>query len=682
MNQSNRLIHEKSPYLRQHAHNSINWYPWCEEAFLKAKKEDKPIFLSIGYSSCTWCHVMEKESFMDQEVADLLNAYYVAIKVDREERPDIDHVYMEMAQAISGMGGWPLTIVMTPDQVPFFASTYLPKHGNDKQYGLIEILTILKNKWQNQRENIENATMQVKNYAKILEDNKSLVYLDDSIIDEAFFVLKNSFDSQYGGFGNAPKFPTPQNLYFLLRYSIMKKSPEALKMLEKTLMGMYQGGIYDHLASGFSRYSTDELWLVPHFEKMLYDNALLVIAYIETYLHTKNEQYKAIAQDTLNFIEAKFLDTSTGGFYTAIDADSDGVEGKYYLWSYEELKTILTAEEFALLKRYSNIASEGHFNGQNILNLLQQPSHLDEAEFTLLQSIKAKLLQIRNERSHPQIDKKILTANNAMMIIALIHAYNAFNESKYLEQAVRTTDFILESLIDAEGRLLARYMQGEVKYLAYSSDYAYLIWALIELFLATSKVNYIEMALKLNQDLYERYYDQKRGGYFHTAHDGETLLFRFKETYDGAIPSANAVITMNLIRLAEIVDEPKFESLAYKQFQTFAESIMQAPKSHIYMIAAYIMYKVAKRKIVLVIKEMNDEVAQLQRIVRSKCIPCTQMLTLYYDEIKNHEIFSYYIDESAPYVMHICENYSCNEPLYDFTEMAEALNNLILAKLS
>lgn len=422
--QPNKLIYEKSPYLLQHAYNPINWYPWGDEAFNKAKSEDKPIFLSIGYSTCHWCHVMEQESFNDLEVSKILNDHFISIKVDREERPDIDHIYMEFCQAINGNGGWPLTIIMTPNQKPFFAATYIPKKRRGRYVGLIELLFYIHNEWIHNKQEIINSADSITNTIKShLEDSEPIGVLSENISHIAVKELVNQFDPLYGGFGTAPKFPTPHKLLFLLRYYILNNNKEALNMVEKTLIQMYKGGIFDHIGYGFSRYSTDEKWLIPHFEKMMYDNALLGITYLEAFLATSNKLYKDILEKILLFSISEMY-APNQGFYTAIDADSEHEEGKYYLWSYNELLEILTSDEFNYLSKYYNVTMNGNFENKNIFNLLHHDTLLLEGE--TLKEIRNKLLIHRGKRVPPLKDDKILTSINGMMIALLSLKWSFF----------------------------------------------------------------------------------------------------------------------------------------------------------------------------------------------------------------------------------------------------------------
>ncbi|HQA48726.1 MAG TPA: thioredoxin domain-containing protein, partial [Bacillota bacterium] len=551
---TNRLIHEKSPYLLQHAHNPVDWYPWGEEAFEKAKLEDKPIFLSIGYSTCHWCHVMERESFEDEEVAKVLNDYYVSIKVDREERPDIDSIYMSVCQAVTGQGGWPLTIIMTPDEKPFFAGTYFPKSGKYGYPGLVELLLRIKDAWDTERDRLvetgSNITEAIKNSPRRIDGEK----LGQETAERALRGFRNSFDEVYGGFGGAPKFPTPHNLYFLLRYWKASGNGTALIMVEKTLESMYKGGLFDHIGFGFSRYSTDGKWLVPHFEKMLYDNALLAYAYTEAYQATGKDIYKDIARKIFTYVLRDMTSTG-GGFYSAEDADSEGEEGKFYLWQPEEVKEAAGEEDGKLFCDWYGISPAGNFEGKSIPNLIGRDLGIlyeDKALARRLDGVREKLFMYREKRIRPHRDDKILTSWNGLMIAALALGGRAFHSDEYIKAAEAAYGFIQRNLVRGDGRLLARYRDGESAFPAYLDDYAFLVWGLIELYRATFKTGYLKRALELNRDMLDLFWDEREGGLFLYGEDSEQLIMRPKEVYDGALPSGNSVALYNMLRLSRM----------------------------------------------------------------------------------------------------------------------------------
>ncbi|MBD3398333.1 DUF255 domain-containing protein, partial [Candidatus Micrarchaeota archaeon] len=485
----NRLIDEKSPYLLQHAYNPVDWYPWGEEAFEKARREDKPIFLSIGYSTCHWCHVMERESFEDPEVAEAMNDAWVSIKVDREERPDIDHIYMTVCQMMTGSGGWPLNIIMTPDKKPFFAGTYFPKNSVYGRIGMMDLIARVKELWTEQRGTVLESAGKVMSALKQIPDQSPGPPLSPEVLDKAFQELSQRFDDTYGGFSEAPKFPTPHNMMFLLRYWKKKSEYRALEMVEKTLKGMRKGGVYDHIGFGFHRYSTDREWLLPHFEKMLYDQALMVMAYTEAYQATKDEHYREVAREVIRYVLRDMTDEK-GGFYSAEDADSEGEEGKFYVWTKAEAAQVLDPEELDIFVNAFNILPEGNFReeatgkitGANIPHLRKPmsdlASQLNMAEEDLrevLESARKKLFEAREKRVHPYKDDKILTDWNGLMIAALSKAGKAFDEPQYVRAAEKAADFVFEHLLNEQGRLLHRYRGGESGIEAHVDDYAFMI---------------------------------------------------------------------------------------------------------------------------------------------------------------------------------------------------------------
>ncbi|MDD3365095.1 MAG: thioredoxin domain-containing protein [Syntrophomonas sp.] len=592
---ANRLINEKSPYLLQHAYNPVDWYPWGEEAFQKAEREDKPVFLSIGYSTCHWCHVMERESFEDTAVADLLNQDFVCIKVDREERPDIDHIYMQVCQTLTGSGGWPLTIIMTPERHPFYAATYLPPRSRGGMAGLLELLPRLSELWKNDRETALNAGQEISNLIKKTPGVKTGIQLSEKVLVRAFQQYDQAFDSAYGGFGSAPKFPTPHTLLFLLKYYELNGEKKALQMVEKTLISMYQGGIYDHVGFGFARYSTDRKWLVPHFEKMLYDNALLAMAYLEAYRLTGSDLYGRVAREIFTYI-LRDMTSPEGGFYSAEDADSEGEEGRFYAWSRDEVMAVLGPRGTAYCEIY-DITEAGNFEGRNIPNLIRS-SNTKDARAELELERQSLYIQ-REKRVKPLKDDKILSGWNGLMIAAMAMGYRILNDKRYLLAAERAADFILLNLRREDGRLLARYRDGEAVYPAYAADYAFLIWGLIELHEAGSDNRFLELAQELNNDLLKLFWDKEKGGLFFYGEDSEELLIRPKEIYDGAIPSDNAVATLNFLRLARMTGNANLDKNVRDQFLLFAGSINENPTAYSFWMLVGLYQKQVGQRIVL-----------------------------------------------------------------------------------
>lgn len=588
---SNRLINEKSPYLLQHAYNPVDWYPWGEEAFAKAKAEDKPIFLSAGYSTCHWCHVMERESFEDEDVAKVLNENFISIKVDREERSDIDSIYMTFCQAYTGSGGWPLSIIMTPDKKPFFAGTYFPKESKYGRPGLIELLDSIYDMWSKDKKRLIDYSLemidQIKRQTEIEIDENDKI--DESVIKETIQSLKEFFNKRYGGFSRAPKFPTPHNMYFLLEYYIKTEDKKALNMVEETLKHMYKGGIFDHVGFGFARYSTDEKWLVPHFEKMLYDNALLSLIYTKTYEITGKELYKRIAEKIYTYMINNMI-SPEGGFYSAEDADSEGIEGKFYVWDIEEIEKVLGKQDGKTYCELYGITERGNFEEKNIPNLINTDIEKLELNETLkeqLEKMRAKLYDHREKRIHPFKDDKTLTSWNGLAIASFAYSGRIFNNQKYIEISERAADFILKKLIRDDGRLLSRYREGESAYAAVLEDYAFIIWGLIELYKANSQYKYQEKCLYLHDQMMKLFWDEKQGGLYLYGLDSEELIVRPKELYDGAIPSGNSVAGFNMLRLYDITDDTKFKQFAEKQFKTFGTTVKRNPIAYTHFVTAY-----------------------------------------------------------------------------------------------
>ncbi|GAA0076445.1 thioredoxin domain-containing protein [Clostridium sp. CTA-5] len=668
------MIKEKSPYLLQHAYNPINWYAWNEEAFYKAKKENKPIFLSIGYSTCHWCHVMEKESFEDTEVAKYMNENFIAIKVDREERPDVDSVYMTVCQALNGSGGWPLTILMTPDQKPFYAGTYFPKHSRYNMPGLMDILTAVSTEWEKNREKIvsssESILSELDRYFVSKTDASKVSFKN---LDSGYDQLLNSFDELYGGFGSAPKFPTPHKIMFLLRYHKLKNDKEALYMVEKTLDCMYRGGIFDHIGYGFSRYSTDNKWLVPHFEKMLYDNALLIITYLEAYQVTKKELYKDVAKKSLDYVFRE-LTNEHGGFYCAEDADSEGEEGKFYVFNPSEIIEVLGKEDGKYFNEYFNITPSGNFEGNSIPNLLKNNNF--NYENIRINDLNKKLLSYRSSRMKLHKDDKILTSWNGLMLAALGKAYMVFEDEKYLAYAKKSEEFIFNNLIDNDGRLLARYREGEALHKAYLDDYAFLCFGLIELYQSTFDTDYLKKAIKLTNEMIDLFYDKEQNGFFLYGEDGENLIARPKELFDGAIPSGNSVAAYNLIRLARITGDPKLEDMSEKQLNFITGALFSGEINHsFYLIAASFALNSSK-ELICIIKD-ESEIDNLTNFLKKKYdFNLTIVVKTEQNKKELEEIMPFIedynlINNKSSY--YLCEGKSCLTPVNDINELKEFL---------
>ncbi|MFZ3072129.1 MAG: thioredoxin domain-containing protein [Thermodesulfobacteriota bacterium] len=597
----NRLAKEKSPYLLMHAENPVDWYPWGIDAFERAEREDKPIFLSIGYSSCHWCHVMERESFVDEEVAALLNSAFVCVKVDREERPDIDAVYMTASYAMTGKGGWPLTMLLTPDKKPFFAATYMPKQGGMGGFGLMELVPELEKAWKNERQNAIDASDAVMAALSKIEDYSvgKGGSVGESILSEAFHELKKSYDFRHGGFGGSPKFPSCHNIFFLLRYWKRSGNIHALEMAEGTLKGIGLGGIRDHIGGGFHRYSTDGQWKLPHFEKMLYDQALISMASVEAYLATGDAFYEDMARDAFDYV-VKDMTSSEGGFWCAEDADSEGVEGKFYLWDEEELQGALGKNDAGFIARIFNVEKNGNFldeaTGEKTgKNILYMTGTIEENAVKLgmtaegfrarFYQAREKLLAKRNLRSRPMKDDKILCDMNGVMIAALSTGARAFSEPKYAIAAKAAARFALEKMKTASGGLLHEYREIPVPAEGFLTDYAFLAWGLLELYEATFEEEFLFEAMRLNEEVMSRFSD-KRGGFYLTSDTAERVLVRQKDFYDGAFPSGNAVAVHNLLRLWLITGDKNLLKTAEDAVHFASARIKEMPSAHLHLLSA------------------------------------------------------------------------------------------------
>ncbi len=666
---TNKLIQEKSPYLLQHAHNPVDWYPWGPEAFGRAAGEDKPIFLSIGYSTCHWCHVMERESFEDQEVAHILNRDFVCIKVDREERPDIDSIYMSVCQALTGHGGWPLTVFLTPDRQPFYAGTYFPKEDSRGLMGLMSLLRSVKEAWDSKRDSLLQSAKSIIEHVS-QEEVSDETKISKDIIHEAFTHFKYNFDSKYGGFGTSPKFPSPHTLLFLLRYWYSEKEPYALEMVEKTLESMKNGGIFDHIGFGFSRYSTDKKWLVPHFEKMLYDNALLAIAYGEAYSATGNKNYEETARQILDYIQ-RDMHSQFGAFYSAEDADSEGVEGKFYIWSREEVLDVLGSKDGEEYCRLFDITSSGNFESLNIPNLIETGTLSEQQKF-FAEDCRKKLFDYREKRVHPYKDDKVLTSWNGLMIAAMAYCGRILGEDKYIESAKRCVDFVYKKLIRTDGRLLARYRDGEAVFPAYLEDYAFLVWGLLELYEATFTTIYLKRALKLTDAMLNLFGENNSAGLFLYGHDSEQLIARPRESYDGAIPSGNSVAAMNLLRLARITGHHEYENRAKAIMDFFSSQVEAAPTGHSYMLCSY-MYSVSDVSSEIVITGENSK--EMLDTLNRKYLPFAVAISNISPELTEIAPFiGEYKSQNGKTAAYVCRNYSCMEPITEAKKLGEVLS--------
>jgi uncharacterized protein len=605
---TNALIDEKSPYLRQHAHNPVDWLPWGDAAFEKARRDDKPIFLSVGYSTCHWCHVMAHESFEDESIAESLNRDFVPVKLDREERPDVDRVYMLFVQASTGSGGWPMSVWLTPERKPFFGGTYFPPSSRYGRPGFREVLEQLARVWKEDRQRVEDSSNSVVEQLRSLAPRAHVAAAPDhELFASAFWPLRRSFDPKWGGFGGAPKFPRPVLLNYLLRYHVLESNPEALAMVTQTLDGMAAGGMHDQLGGGFHRYSVDERWFVPHFEKMLYDQAQLAISYLEAYQITGEARHAEVARGIFEYVLRDLTDAG-GGFYSAEDADSPDPEntshqgeGAFYIWRKNEIDALLGKQAEAFCK-YFGVQPEGNvevdpqaeFGGRNILF---RAGEGDGREF---ESARSTLLATRSKRPRPHLDNKILTSWNALFISALCKGYRTLGDTRYLEAARRATDFLLAHVYRAQGaQLLRRYCEGDAAIGAFLDDYAFFAQALLDLFEATSEVRYLEIARDLAVGGLARFEDREEGGFFSTEQNAGDLLLRIKDDYDGAEPSGNSVATDVLLRLAHLTGEEALAEKATRSLRSFAPKIQAQPTMAPQMLVALSRSLSAPEQVVL-----------------------------------------------------------------------------------
>lgn len=638
----NHLKNQTSPYLLQHADNPVEWYPWCDEAFKRAKAEDKPVFLSIGYSTCHWCHVMAHESFEDSEIAEILNQNFISIKVDKEERPDIDSIYMSVCQAFTGSGGWPTTIFLTPEQKPFFAGTYFPKSAKYGRLGLKELLIGISRKWQTDRATLIKSADDIISFLDKRQITKADV--DEQLVDKGFTLYQRMFDEKFGGFGEAPKFHTPHNLLFLMRYYEKSKNEDALEMVEKTLLQMYLGGMFDHIGGGFSRYSTDRYFLAPHFEKMLYDNALLILAYSKAYQLTRNPIYCKVAEKTAAYVLREMTDKE-GGFYSAQDADSEGVEGKYYLFEPSEIVEILGEETGERFNAYFDITDKGNFEGKSIPNLLKSHS-LDENFDKELQTI----YEHRKKRYALHLDDKILTSWNALMIAAMCNLYRVTQKKIYLEAALKAQNFIQSKLCENH-TLHISYREGKRSGKGFLEDYAYEVFALLSLYGATLDGRYLAEAKEFCKKAVHDFWDEEQGGFFLYGEENESLILRPKETYDGAVFSGNSAMAYNLVQLELLIDGKEFEDILERQLQFMSSEAKHYPAGYAMFLVALSDYSELPREITVVVKDKED-LAELPFQIPLDSIVCVLDGPTEEYALKN--------DRKTFYV---CEGHTCKPPV-------------------
>ena len=678
---TNRLVHETSPYLMQHAHNPVDWYPWGEEALSRAKKEDRPILLSIGYSSCHWCHVMEKESFENEAIAGIMNLRFINIKVDREERPDLDELYMNAVQVMTGAGGWPMTVFLTPDLIPFHAGTYFPPEDRGGMPGFSKVLVIVSDYYRSHRREVEKMEAQLKNALRqITEVVLSQEALNDRVLTKAFTALESQFDPIYGGFGNAPKFPSSMTLSFLLRYWKSTGSKNALEMVEKTLGKMADGGIYDHLGGGFHRYSVDERWLIPHFEKMLYDNALLSKTYFEAYQATGKERYRDVGEEILRYVRHE-MKSPEGGFYSTQDADSEGEEGKFYVWTRDEIKEVLGKEKGTPFCAYYGVATEGNFEGGrsvlNIASTLEKVSQLYRVSVEELEKILAearrKLYAEREKRVKPGRDEKILTSWNSLMISGFVDGFKVTGKEQYLNGAKEAARFILREMRE-DGDLMRVCRGGKSRVKGYSEDYAFFIQALIDLYEATFETEWLKEAEDLNQRMIYQFWDEKNGGFFFTGKENEPLIARSKNPYDNAIPSANSVALFNLTKLSYLTGEESFKSKAEQILHLFHNFLEQHPSGFTQMLSA-LSFFLNPQEIGIIGSRDDPRTKNMLKEISFAYLP-NKILSLKdpQEPIKGNW-FPFLMEKGVPEVptAFVCKGFTCLPPVRDVRELKKVM---------
>jgi uncharacterized protein YyaL (SSP411 family) len=675
---TNHLIEETSPYLVQHAHNPVEWFAWGDAAFEKARDEDKPILLSIGYSACHWCHVMERESFENEETAALMNEHFVNIKVDLEERPDVDQIYMNFVQITTGSGGYPLNVFLTAEKLPFFGGTYFPPISRHRMPSFQQILTSIADAWTNQRDEIlHSASEVISEIERVGLTDSANVNLSMQLLDDAFQKFERAFDRVNGGFGGAPKFPPAMSLEFLLRYYYRTKNAAALEMAEKTCMEMANGGIYDQLGGGFHRYSVDAVWLVPHFEKMLYDNAQLTRNYLHLFQITKNEFYKRIAVEMLEYVKREMTD-SNGGFYTAQDADSEGVEGKFFVWKPEEVVEILGVEDARIFNFVFDVTENGNFEDGNILNVRSSPEIAAqqlgiglEKLGEILDRSRKLLFEVRESRVKPFRDEKILTAWNGLMLATFAESAAILESKECLQIARKNADFILGNL-QKDGYLLRTFKDGRGKLNAYLEDYANFADGLIELFQVSGEAKYLAEAKRLADLMIAEFWDESNGGFYFTASNHENLPVRSKDFYDNATPSGNSVAADVLLKLAKLLGNVTYENYAVTILRSVAAQIKKYPQAFGRLLSALEFYLNPTKEIVVLGEKGNE----LEREIWREFIP-NKVVVLSAKANENDELIPLLrgrkLIDGKPTV-YVCENFVCQKPVVNVEGMRKQIN--------
>ncbi|HEX8567143.1 MAG TPA: thioredoxin domain-containing protein [Pyrinomonadaceae bacterium] len=682
---TNRLAEETSPYLLQHAHNPVEWHAWNDEAFQKAKAEDKPILLSIGYSSCHWCHVMEKESFESEETARLMNENFVNIKVDKEERPDVDQIYMNFVQLTSGHGGHPLTAFLTPEGVPFYAGTYFPPEDRHGMPSFSRVLLSVADAYHTRRDEILQSATEILGQLRLVGlTEASGLSLSNEQLDTAYRGIAKNYDAKNGGFGGAPKFPPPMSLEFCLRYWHRTKDEKALEIVSNTCSKMATGGIYDQLGGGFHRYTVDAIWLTPHFEKMLYDNAQLAQIYLHAFQATKDEFFKNVAVETLEYIRREMTDEN-GGFYSATDADSEGEEGKFFIWTPAETSSILGEEDARIFNFYYDVSETGNFERHSILRVQQSREDAAgelgisiEKLNEVLERGKKLLFDERERRVKPFQDEKILTAWNGLMLAAFAEASAVFEREDFLAVAEKNADFVVHNLKNADGFLLRTYKDNRAKLNGYLEDYAFYAAGLIELFQATGNARWLAEAKSLTDRMIEEFWDEDEGGFFFTGKTHEELIVRSKDYFDNAIPSGNSVAAEVLLKLSVLTGDEKYTRFAATIFRRVSSSIRRYPAAFGRALCALDFFLNAPKEIVIVGEREAEDTCLLLREVWTRFIPNKVVVTAEESETAQSVLIPLLEERSkikGKATAYVCENFACQQPVNEASELARQLED-------
>ncbi|MDT8300317.1 MAG: thioredoxin domain-containing protein [Sedimentisphaerales bacterium] len=684
---TNRLINETSPYLLQHAHNPVDWYPWGKEAFERAKKEDKPVFLSIGYSTCHWCHVMERESFENEQIAEIMNKHFICIKVDREHRPDVDGIYMNAVQMMTGSGGWPLSVFLTPDGKPFYGGTYFPPKDIYGRPGFERVLLSIADAWKKKRQEVADSSDKISEVLASLTGPTEKETLSADMLQSGADYFKATFDAVNGGFGPAPKFPQPTNLSMLLSYWHRTNDTQALQMVEKTLDVMAKGGIYDHIGGGIHRYATDGRWLVPHFEKMLYDQALVSKVYLQAYQATGNKKYATTAREIFDYVLRDMTDPD-GGFYSAEDADSEGKEGMFYVWDLKQIKSILDKDEAEIFAAYYGITEKGNFEeDKTILNITTSMAQLEEkfqkdqtAIMNILANSRSEVFNARAKRIRPHRDDKIITAWNGLMISSMSYGGAVLKEEKYIKAAEQAANFTLNAMHN-KGRLMRYYRQGKAVELAFLDDYAFTILGFLDLYGASFETKWLINAKMLAEEMIKLFADNEQGGFFLTGKDSEKLIARIKPSTDGVIPSGNSAAAVALLKLGKLTMNQYFTEQGSKVLESFSQQLKQSSGYSSEMLSALNFLLGPTQEIVIAGNPDATDTQQMLELIHGKFLPNAVILL---HQQKNGDSS---IDKTIPFIKnltaiegkataYVCENYACNRPVNNIDDLDKMLSDI------